>query len=256
MRFRALLLLALLALVGSLAGCSDDEPESDGGSGLPSHAQLTTYFEAITGADVDELAKVQTDIAAEGSPAQDYAAYLEESARAADDAGTPGEPVGVEAVDGGFKACAGPSEDSCATWSDLRGQDGRLADFTVNGTELDDLLVDLADQPAITSPGLYEVKPDWAYLQPRTGTLLVVCTITASDVPLSPKPGIYIAGDAIVDGAQGQGPATVDAGTSSPVVLAFPDARDVSLDGQVTFDLKIGDRATESIGFGLTTPAA
>jgi hypothetical protein len=39
-------------------------------------------------------------------------------------------------------------------------------------------------------------------------------------------------------------------------VLAFPDARDVSLDGQVTFDLKIGDRATESIGFGLTTPAA
>ena len=40
------------------------------------------------------------------------------------------------------------------------------------------------------------------------------------------------------------------------MILAFADAQDAKLDGQVTFDLKLGDQATESIGFGLTAPAA
>ena len=40
------------------------------------------------------------------------------------------------------------------------------------------------------------------------------------------------------------------------MILAFADAQDVKLDGQITFHLKLGDQATESIGFGLADPAA
>lgn len=250
------LALTLLAL-GLVAGCSgDDDPDPASGPGLPSQAKLKDYFEAITGADAEQLAKVAADIAADGSPAQGYATYVEESTTAADNAGQPGEPFDVEEVDGGFKACAGDSADQCATWSDLQGKGGRLADFTNNGTDMSDLLVDLTDQPPVTSDGLYEVQPRWAYLQPRSGTLLVVLAVTASDVALSPVPGVYIEQDQIIQGVEGVSPATVDAGTSSPVVLAFPDAKGIALDGQITFDLKLGEEGTESIGFGLTAPAA
>ena len=67
----------------------------------------------------------------------------------------------------------------------------------------------------------------------------MVVTITAGDVPLSPRPGIYIEQDQILNGVATRAPATIDAGASSPVVLAFPDAQDAKLDGQVTFDLGI-----------------
>jgi hypothetical protein len=164
--------------------------------------------------------------------------------------------VDVEAVDGGFKACVGDSADQCATWTDLRGKDGRLTDFDINGIDLGDLLVDLTGQPPIESDGLYTVQPDYAYRQPKSGTLFVLCTVTASDVPLSPRPGTYIEQDVILKGVEAPSPETIDAGTSSPIVLAFADAQDVKLDGQVTFDLELGDQATESIGFGLADPAA
>jgi hypothetical protein len=251
------LLLALLPALGLLAGCSgEDKPEPASGPGLPSQADLTSYFEAITGSDADELARVQSDIAADGSLAQGYAAYVGEFAAAAAAAGESVDPADVEEVDGGFKACVGNSSDQCATWSDLVGKDGKLVDFTINGTKLDDLLVDLTGQPPVESAGLYKVQPDWAYLQPKSGMLFVVCTVTATDIPLSPKPGIYIEDDQILKGVEAPSPATIEAGTSSPVILAFPDARDAKLDGQITFDVKLGDQDTESIGFGLTDPAA
>ena len=146
--------------------------------------------------------------------------------------------------------------DQCATWTDLEGEDGKLTEFDINGIELSDLLVDLTDQPPIESAGLYRVQPDYAYRQPKSGTLFVVCTVTASDVPLSPEPGIYIEDDQTLKGVEAPSPETIEAGTSSPVILAFADAQDTKVDGQVTFDLKLGDQATESIGFGLTAPAA
>ena len=166
-------------------------------------------------------------------------------------------PAEVEEVEGGFKACGGTgAPDDCAIWSDFEGKDGRLTDFTVNDTKRRRLPGRPHRAAPDRVPGVYEVQPDYAYRASQSGTLFVLVTITAADVPLSPKPGIYIEQDQILNGVATRAPATIDAGSSSPVVLAFPDAQDTQLDGQVTFDLKLGDQASESIGFGLTAPAA
>jgi hypothetical protein len=251
------LLSTLLLPVGLLAGCGgDDEPEPVSGPGLPAQAHLKTYFEAITSSDPDALAKAESAVTAPGSPAQGYAAYVADFSIAAAAAGQAGEPVDVEEVDNGFKACVGDGAGQCATWTDLEGKDGRLADFTVNGKPLHDLLVDLTSQPPVKAGGLYEVQPDYAYRQPTSGKLYVVCKVTAFDVPLSPKPGSYIEDAQILKGVEAPSPATIDAGTSSPVILAFEKAQDAKLDGQITFDLQLGGKDTQSIGFGLADPAA
>ena len=256
------LLLAVLLPLGLLAGCSDDDPQessegtgSGSGSALPSESELRAYFTAVATYDVDGLAAAE-EIAADGSPAQGYAAYLGELAASAIAAGQPVEPAEVEEADGDYKACGGTgAPEECAVWSDLTGEDGRLTGFSVNGTKIADSLVDLTGQSPISSPGLYEVQPEHAYRSPQSGTLFVLVTITAEDTALAPKPGIYIEQDQILNGIETRAPASIDAGSSSPVLLAFPEAQDTALDGQVTFDLGISGAGSESIGFGLSDPA-
>jgi len=247
---------SLLLVLGLLGGCGgNDKHDPATGPGLPSQSDLKSYFEAITSSDPEQISRAASEVAADGSLAQGYATYVGEVSVAAAAGKAPIQPADVEEVDGGFKACA--SSDQCVTWTDLEGKDGKLASFTVNGTKLDDLLVDLTGQPPIGSAGLYEVQPEWAYRLPLSGTLNVVVTITASDVPLSAGPGIYIESDTILKGTDPAGPTVIKPGASSPVVLPFPKAQDVKLDGQVTFDLRLGGgQGSEPIGFGLTPPAS
>jgi hypothetical protein len=257
---------AVLALA-LVSGCSSDDDHHSAGAhgshgshgshdeGLPSEGELAAYFDAVASYDPALLAQAQ-QIAADGSPAQDYAAYLAEFSASAIAAGQPVEPAEATAVDDGWEACGGTGEaDECVTWADLEGEDGELTDFTVAGTALDDSLVDLTDQPPIESPGLYTVQPEHAYRSPQSGTLFVLVAVTAGDVPLAPERGLYIDQDTTLKGIETRAPATVAAGASTPVVLAFPDAGEVSLDGSVTFGLRVG-QTEESIGFGLTAPAA
>jgi len=248
----------VLALLGALSACSGDDPEPTTDPGLPSQAALKSYFAAITSGDADDAAKARSDVAAEGSPAAGYAAFVGASDEAVSasgqDAEADADPVDVEEVDGGFKACVAGGQ--CVTWTELKGEDGRLVDFTISGVPLSESLVDLTAQAPIESPGLYRVQPGWAYQLP-SGVLDVVVTVTASDIPLSPKPGTYIESDKILKGSDDfPHPTTIEAGTSSPVVLTFPDSKGVKLDGQITFELRLGDQGTESIGFGLADPAA
>ena len=251
MRLRVPVLVLTVLL--SVAACGGNDPKPATGPGLPSQAALKSYFEAIASGDPDDAAKAEKDVAVAGSPAAGYAAYVGAADEADANAGGKPDPVDVEAVDGGFKACV--AADQCVTWTDLQGKGGRLTDFTIGSVRVSDTLVDLTAQAPIESAGLYKVQPEWAYLVP-SGTLNVVVTITASDVALSPKPGTYIESDQILKGDKDVFPATVDASTSSPVVLSFLKAKGVPLDGQVTFELKLGDKGTESIGFGLADPAA
>jgi hypothetical protein len=236
-----------------LAGCGGDDPEPPSGPGLPSQAELRTYFEAITSGDPDQMEKAEK-IAADGSPAQSYAAFVGLAATAASAAGQETQTSNeVEDVDQGFKACV--SDDACVTWTDLKGKDGKLADFSANGTMVHDGLVDLTGQPPISSEGLYDVQPEYAYRLPQSGVLDGVVTITASDAGLSARPGTYIEGDQVLEGKQAAGPALIKPGRTSPVLLAFPGAKDLRLDGQVTFALKIGGAGSDSIGFGLADPS-
>ena len=249
MRSRALVLLLLLA--PAVTGCSGDDAEPADAPGLPSQAALRSYFEAVVTSDVDALAEVGADVAGEGSPAQDYAAYNALSAAASAAGGPPQDAVEVEAVDGGFRACV--AEDRCAEWSDLEGADGRLTGFTVNGVPLEESLVDLTGQPPVESPGLYAVQPEYAY-RPPSGYLNVVVTVTA-DAAVTPRAGTYIVTDDILDG-EAPTPATVEAGSSAAVLLPFPGAEEVGLDGQVTFGLGLDGGTEETVGFGLAAPAS
>ena len=253
MRIRVLAPTLLLAL-GALAGCGGNgEPAPASGPGLPSQAELKSYFEAITSGDPAQIATA-ADTAAPGSLAEDYVEYVAAAATAGEASGRSGDSVEVEEVDHGFQACA--SDSQCVTWTDLEGKGGKLADFAVNGAKLDTELVDLSGQPPIRAAGVYEVQPEWAYRRPISGALNVVVTITASDVPLTAKSGTYIEGTTILESDKPVGPAPVEAGTSSPVVLPFDGAKDAALDGSVTFDLALGGQGSESIGFGLAQPTS
>lgn len=252
-RPRVAALVAVLLLVVA-AGCSSDD---DGGEhpGLPSDAELATYFDAVASYDPDQLAEAQ-ELAADGSPAQGYAAYLGDFSTSAIAAGQPVPGAEAQEVDDGFKACGGTgAADECVTWADFDGEDGKLTDFTVAGVPVDESLVDLTDQAPIESPGLYTVQPEYAYRSPQSDTLFVLVTITAGDAPLSPEPGIYIEQDQTLNGVETRAPRTIDPGSSTPVILAFPKAEDAALDGSVTFGLRVGD-TPESIGFELTQPSA
>ncbi len=251
MRLRLLSVVPVVLAMTLVSGCSDDAKPS----ALPSDGDLAAYFEAVAAYDVEGL-KAAEDIAADGSPAQGYAEYLGLYAASATAGGQPVEASEVEEVDGGFRACGGTGEpDECVTWGDFEGEGGKLADFTVNDSSLDDSLVDLTGQPPISADGLYTVQPNWAYLSPQSGSLFVLVTVAAEDIPLSTKPGIYIEQDLILNGVPTRTPSTIDAGGSIPVILAFPDAQQARLDGQVTFDVIIGSQSTEPVGFGLTDPA-
>ena len=245
----SVLVLAALLPVGVAAGCGGD-PKPATGPGLPSQADLKSYFEAITGGDLDEMTRVAGDIAAEGSLAQAYASYDAEFAVAAASAGEPDQAADVEEVDGGFKACLGDS-DQCATWTDLEGKDGKLADFDINGIELGDLMVDLTARRRSSPP-----VSTWSSRATPTASRRAASS-SWSHRDRRRRHGRAQAGDLHrggphLRGGQGPGPVVVNAGKSSPIVLAFEDAKDAELDGQITFDLKIAGAATESIGFGLT----
>ncbi|HCB04317.1 MAG TPA: hypothetical protein PLZ93_06885 [Nocardioides sp.] len=257
---RLLSVAAAVLVLALVPGCTSDDGDGGAGSGgqggdLPTDAKLTTYFDAVGSYDPEQLADAQ-EIAADGSPAQGYAAYLAGYSAAAIAAGQAIDDAEVKQVDDGFEACGGTGNaDECVTWADLEGADGELTDFTVSGTSLDDALVDLTGQAPIEASGLYTVQPEYAYRSPQSGTLYVVVTITAGDVPLAPRPGLYIDQDTTITGEQTRSPASIEPGASSPVVLAFPEAQDAGLAGSVTFGMKVGD-SRESIGFDLVDPAA
>jgi hypothetical protein len=250
---RACVPAAAVLVLALVAGCSSDGDDND--SGLPSDDDLATYFDAVASYDPDQLAEAR-EIAADGSPAEGYVAYLSDFAASAIAAGQPVAPAEATDVDGGFEACGGAgAADECVTWADLDGEDGKLTDFTVSGVPVDDSLVDLTGQAPIESPGLYTVQPEHAYRSPQSGTLFVIVTITAGDAPLSPEPGIYIEQDQALNGVETRAPRTIEPGASTPVILAFPDAQQAALDGSVTFGLGVGG-TPESIGFELTEPTA
>jgi len=261
-RLRLLSVVPVVLAMVLVSGCSDDDSpgggsSSSGSSALPSDDDLTAYFGAVASYDVDQLAAAE-EIAAEGSPALEYVRYQQRYATASEAGGNPLLPAEAQPVDGGFEACIDAGEgEECATWADLQGEDGRLSDFTVNGVDIKDALLSLADQPPVDVDGLFTVQPLYAYVSPPRQVLFVLVEVTAADVPLEvlSRRALYVEQVALLQGADSRGPTTVDPGQTQTVILAFPKAEDVVLDGQVTLDVAVGGTEHQSVGFGLTDPA-
>lgn len=259
MRLRLLSVVPVVLAMVLVAGCTDDDISSEtGSSALPSDDDLAAYFGAVASYDVDQLAAAE-DIAADGSPAQEYVRYQQAYATASIAGGNPLPAAEAEPVDGGFEACQDAGEgEECATWADLRGEDERLTDFTVNGSDLADSLVSLEGQSPIDVEGLFSVQPTYAYVSPPLHVLFVLVQVTATDVPLEvlSRRALYVDQVTALGGADSRGPTTVEPGQTQTLILAFPEAEGVTLEGQVTFDVTVGGTDRQSVGFGLADPAA
>jgi len=232
--------VALLTLLASLCvGCSADPEPSP-----PPPSGAGAWVEAVASGDPSALDRAAED-AAPGTPARAYAAALASLARASTAAG---RPLGAATVsgDGPWKVCVA---EVCSTYADPVGSDGSLADLSVDGGSLTDEVVDLGGQGPFEPDGLFEVAPRVAVRAPG-GELGVVVGLTARDAALEVRArgALYVAGTDVLTGADD--PSTVAAGSSADAVLRFPGAAGVPLDGQVTFDVLLGDRPS-SVGFGL-----
>ena len=256
-RLRLLSVVPVVLAMVLVAGCSDDDkPSSNGSSALPSDEDLAAYFGAVASYDVDKLVAAE-DIAAEGSPAQDYVRYQQAYASAATAGGNPLPSAEAEPIDGGFEACLDAGEgEECATWADLEGKNGRLVGFTVNGNDVADTLVSLESQSPIDVEGLFTAQPRYAYLSSPLGVLFVLVEVTATDLPLEVRSrrAVYVDEVTVLTGADSRGPTAVEPGESQTVILAFPKAEGTTLDGQVTFDVAVGGTDHQSVGFGLADP--
>jgi hypothetical protein len=235
----------LVALVAALtAGCSADPSPSSGSDRVDAQA----WVEAVASGDPSALDEAADD-AAPGSPARTYAAALAAVARASSAAGTPLAAATVSG-EGPWKVCAA---DACSTYADPTGgdgdADGALASLSVGGEELSTRVVDLGDQDAFEPDGLFEVAPRAAVVTPG-GDLAVVVGLTARDAALEVRArgALYVEASTVLTGADEA--TSVPETSSADVVLRFPGASDVALDGQVTFDVLVGGRPT-SVGFGL-----
>ncbi|MXG88108.1 hypothetical protein [Nocardioides flavescens] len=233
--------LALLMLL--VGGCSGD-PQS---SSEPSGADAGAWVEAVASGDPSSLDRAAED-AAPGSPAREYAAALATYARASAAAGRPVSAATVSG-DGPWKVCVA---DACTTYADpvgAEGSDGALADLSVDSGSLADEVVDVSGQGPFEPDGLFEVAPRVAVVAPG-GDLAIVVGLTSRDAALEVRArgALYVEASTVLTGADAA--TSVPAGSSAGAVLVFPGASGVALDGQVTFDVLLGDRPT-SVGFGL-----
>jgi len=261
-RVRLLPAVALAVVLAVAPACSsDDEPSSSSGSAasssLPSEEELAQYFGAVASYDVEQL-RAAEPIAADGSAAEDYLHYQEAYASAAAAGGNPLPAAEAEPVDGGFAACLDAGEgEECATWADLEGEAGRLSGFSVNGLPIADNLLPLGNQPPISESGLFTAQPVFAYRSAPLQVLFVLVDVTAEDVPLEVRSrgAIYVEATTQLRGADSRGPTTIEAGETETVILAFPRAQDAQLDGEVTFEIRVGQEPLP-VGFGLTAPGS
>lgn len=233
---------ALLALLA--AGCSADPSPSSGSDRVDAQA----WVEAVASGDPTTLDEAADD-AAPGSPARTYAAALATLARASSAAGTP-LPAATVSGEGPWRVCVA---DTCSTYADPTGgdgdADGALASVSVDGEELSARVADLGGEDAFEPDGLFEVAPRVAVVTPG-GDLGVVVGLTARDAALEVRArgALYVEASTVLTGADEA--TTVPETSSADVVLRFPGASDLALDGQVTFDVLVAGRPT-SVGFGV-----
>ena len=255
-------LLASLLLAGCGDGASEraSDPPKDRAtsastasvsSGLPSEADLATYFGAVASYDPDQLTEA-AKIAALGSVAAEYVGYLHAFAESAIAGGDPAPAAEAEAVGGGYRACGGTGlPDECVVWGDLEGRDGKLVSFTINDRPVDPELTYLEKSPELEGSGGLLVHPLYAYRSIQSGTLFVLASVSAGrhTVEVDATSARYVVDRTELPGEDTRGPRLVAAGRTETVMFAFVNAAGLPLDGDVTFTVLSQGRDPEGVGF-------
>ena len=225
--------VACLMLLLVVSGCAD-EPDATGGPGdsaaaaeLPSDQDLEAYFEAVATRDPEKLEKAEA-LAQPGSIAHTYAGYLLAVARAVTDGGQTPASGELTEVEGGYQGREQlDGGESCVTWADLEGADGKLVDFTIDGESLDNRLVAGGGQ-RVESGRLASAELLYAYESVQSGKLFVLAEIASNDEPIA----IGSLDATYEDPAQGElgaleglGPSTLGAASSATVAVIFAGAR-------------------------------
>lgn len=192
MRLRASSLVLLCSVI-LVAGCGGGDPAEPSptstpststatSTALPSAADLKTFFDAIAGGTPADLDAAR-ELAAPGSPAAAYVGYIA-GILAGDAAANIKEPPPSKVVADGdaFKACDKPKDPStCVIWGDLVGIDGKLADLTVNGTDISGRIVAGTAGPVEADNGFGSVELLYAYSSPASQALVLIVQMTGGD---------------------------------------------------------------------------
>ncbi len=175
---------AVVAACLVLTGCgdSDDKPDSgtdgagQGSDALPSDDELTAYFSAIASRDADQL-EAAVSLAEPGSIAHTYAGYSLAVAHASLDGGAPAPSGELAEIDDGYRGCEQvDGGESCVTWSDLEGADGKLVSFTIDGESLDERLTSGTGE-TVESGGLVSAELLYAYRSVQSEDLFILAEV-------------------------------------------------------------------------------
>jgi hypothetical protein len=245
-------LVAALVLSGpALTACGGDDPVSataDGPSAdqaLPPAADVEAYFAAVASYD-PALLENAVDDTEPGSVAAAYAGYLAALSQAAIDSGDPVPGAEITATADGFKACGGTGGPAdCVEWAGFQGHGGKLIDFTINGTSLDDRIV-AGDGTPQSAGGLATVTMDYAYQSVQSDDLFVVVEVDATeDVTIRSEAATYRPADGPqVHTSRYVGRTGAPAGSTATVVLVFSQ---MAVGGTVDLTLVSADQHSEAV---------
>jgi hypothetical protein len=234
-------LVALSAVAVLVAGCGGSTPAPSGDAGpvqvapaspgateLPSKATMRAYFDGVAKAT---LASYDRAVAAAlpGSPAAGFVTYLRAAAQAVVDSGQELEADDATAVvkDGGYEFCNGSSSSrTCFRYSDITGDQGKVADFSVNGKPVADRVAVGAGTPVrlatVDATAAFVV----AFESSAGDNLFVAVKVDSGNQALETVEAAYRpATGARVESARMSGPSKLAAGEAGSYVFAFPGAR-------------------------------
>jgi hypothetical protein len=160
---------------------------------LPDERTLQQYFDGISTNTPAEL-QTAVDLAKPKSNAAAYATYLLAGEQANIDAGYP-QPANATAhkTDGGYEACY-PDEqgkETCVLYTDIKGAEGKLADFSVNGRKLGERITIGNGRPIWATDLGVEASFIASYVTASADDLIVVQSLKTSANPIHINAGTY-----------------------------------------------------------------
>ena len=235
---RRLLAIALALTLASGCGGGLKTSDSKGGATAKSVDQpdvgtkanskeLSLFFTAVAESDIDKLTEAKK-LAAPDSIAFAYASEQLDVANSVLDSGTPTtDPQTLKETDDGYEGCV-PDGADCTKWADIESRDGKIANFTVNGKEINDRL-SIGNGKTVDVGNIASVEFLSAYQSAQSDILLVNLKVKSKGLKVSQYPwnATYRAPDGRTAkaGEAILGPEDMEPNSLSYVTVMFEHAR-------------------------------